>query len=177
MPRPHLSQFLWLLKGCEGLEAEDVWDLAWLRQPETQKLLCQHGAGSCFPGVSHVQDGPAGIQGQTWHFRDKALGVTSLHQKKPALMDSGAAADPGPGAPISNHPLSPHTQGRFAFPCSWLCIPIPDKSLTLQQDLMQIRAQLFLPKCKINSTSREKSRFVFMCVLINERQNQSPLCM
>lgn len=65
-------------------------------------------------GVSHAAHHCAGwclsaaeIQGKTWYFRDKALWGTSLPQRKPALMDSGAAADPGPGVPVPNHPLSP----------------------------------------------------------------------
>ena len=49
MPRAHLSLLQWHMQGCEGLEVGDVWELGWLGQPETQRLLHQQDAGSFFP--------------------------------------------------------------------------------------------------------------------------------
>lgn len=82
MPRPHLSLFLWHMKGCEGLEVDDVWEFILLHQhdaPQGVSHAAHHCAGWCLS--------PAGIQGETWYFRDKALWVTLPQQRKKASTD------------------------------------------------------------------------------------------
>lgn len=130
-PSSPLSLVPWHMQGSEGLEMVFGGRDRLRISLKTRNDFIGTMLGAASQGVPHAAQccvgwcpSPTGNQGKAQYFRDKAgfppaLWMTSRSQGEPAPMDSGAAAEPGPGATLPNHPLSLLTpRVGLLSPCS-----------------------------------------------------------
>lgn len=108
---------------------------------------------------------PAGIQGKPQDLRGKAgfspaPQMPSLTSGDPALRDSGAAAEPGPGAAVPTHAPPSSGRGRLLSPAPCPAVPL---QTILGRGVGRGAHQHRIVPSKIKAASRDLRVYVSMC--------------